>query len=419
MGTENAPQGPAMDMRPPQSAGPTPPPVPPSHTDPPLAAVPPMAPFSRRKFRRGGFPLGTALIAVAVVAACGVVLYAFAGAKVTITPRTNSAAIAADFSATSGQGDIPFEVVTVNKTVNANVPAESTITANDPAFGKITITNQQTTPQALIKNTRFETPAKLIFRIRDSVSIPAGGSITVTVYADEAGEKYNVAPTTFRIPGLAGSKAYELVTAKSDAAMTGGFSGTRPAVAQATKDKQYADMQAKLAPDLAKDLAAKIPAGYILVPGASFMSYEPLNDTAGASGTVSLSEQGTITAVVMPADALARAIAFKAVGSYAGEPVTLKDVAGLTAKPAEASIAPDAQTFNFNLTGTANIVWQVDAAKIAGAVAGKTRDSAKIALESLTEVNKASLVLRPFWAQHFPGDPAKIKVIVAGAPTGK
>jgi hypothetical protein len=376
-------------------------------------------PPKRRMRSASRFPFGTALIAFLVVVICGGVLYAFSGAKVTIVPVSNAATVATDMKATAGQGDLPFQIVTVDKVATANVPAESTVTTSDPASGKIAITNRQTGTQALIKNTRFATPEGFVFRIRDSISIPAGGTVTATVYADEAGEKYNIGPTTFTIPGLKGSNAFTQVTAKSDAPMKGGFSGTRPAVAQATKDAQYAQIQTKLTADLEKELAAKIPAGYVRVPGASFTTFTPQSDAAGASGTVTLGEQGTITAVIFPIDALARAIAFKSVGTYGGQPVTLNGVQNLTLKPTLASVAPDAAQFDFNLTGNTTVVWQVDPMKIAGAVAGKTRDSANVALQSFPEVDKATLVLRPFWASKFPGDPAKIKVTVAGPTPAK
>jgi hypothetical protein len=317
----------------------------------------------------------------------------------------------------AGAGDLPFQIVTVEKTATASVPAESTVTASDPASGKITITNRQTAAQALIKNTRFETPDGLIFRIRDSVSIPAGGSITVTAYADEAGDKYNVGPATFTVPGLKGSTAFTQVTAKSDAAMTGGFSGTRPSVGQATKDKQYADIQAKIGTELQKELAAKIPEGYVLVPGASVTTYTPQSDAAGASGTVTLTETGSVTAVVFPATALARVIALQSVGTYGGQDVTLADVTGLMVKPVQPTIAPDATEFAFNLSGSTTVVWVVDSTKVAGAVAGKTRNEAEVALKSFPEVDRATLVLRPFWAGKFPQDPAKIKVSVS-SPSG-
>src|SRR5581483_4002094 len=104
---------------------------------------------------------------------------------------------------------------------------------------------------------------------------------------------------------------------------------------------------------------------------------------------------------------------YKVVGTYSGQDVMLGDVSGLKLTPAVPSAPVNGeQTFGFNLAGTAKITWKVDPAKIAGAVAGKTRDSAKVALSGFPEVNNAVLVLRPFWESTFPQDPAKITVTV-------
>jgi len=389
--------------------------------NPPQMPPRPLSDRPSRPPRSGrGFPYGTALVALIVVAAAVAALYYFSGAKVVVTPESQSATIAADFTASAGSGDLPFEVATVEKIASQSVPAESTETVNDPASGKITISNTQAAPQTLIKNTRFESPDGHIFRIHDSVSIPAGGTIVATVYADVGGADYNIGATTFTVPGLKGSKAFEQVTAKSDAAMVGGFSGTRASVSQATRDAQNATNQASLEKSLSEDIKTKIPAGYVLIPGATFVSYEPQPDTEAESGKVNVNERGTMTAVVFPEEALGKAMAYKVIGTYSGESVTLPDVSALKLTPA-INIAPASgeTTFAFSLAGTANVVWKIDTAKIAGAVAGKTRDSAQIILQGFPEINRASLILRPFWAQTFPQDPAKISVTLADTSSGK
>lgn len=362
---------------------------------------------------RRTFPIGTAIIALLVIAGCAGVLYSFAGAKVVVTPVTAEATVATDLEAFASQGDLSFQIVTVDKVATVEVASEGTVTANDPAQGSITITNKQPNAQALIKNTRFSTPTGLVFRIHDSITVPASGSLSVLVYADEPGEKYNIPPTTFVVPGLKGSAAYDLITAKSDAPMTGGFAGTRASVAQATKDTQYAAMQAQLTTELQKQLAAKIPADYVLVPGSSFPSYSPGPDTAAGTGKVTLSEKGSISAVIFPAEAFARAVAFKTIGTYDGSPVSFASVDKLVLKPVETTLAPDTQNFKFSLSGNGTVVWTIVPDKIAGAVAGKTRDSSEVALKSFMEVDKATLILRPFWKSTFPADPKKITVSVA------
>ncbi len=54
----------------------------------------------------------------------------------------------------------------------------------------------------------------------------------------------------------------------------------------------------------------------------------------------------------------------------------------------------------------------MDAEKIAGSVAGKSRDAAETILSGFPEVEKAILSLKPFWAGTMPEDPAEITVIV-------
>ena len=73
---------------------------------------------------------------------------------------------------------------------------------------------------------------------------------------------------------------------------------------------------------------------------------------------------------------------------------------------------PDASSFSFTIAGTVPLVYNIDSARIAAAVAGETRDAAKVALTNYPEVKRAVIILRPFWRQTFPQDPSSIKVVV-------
>ena len=401
----------------------------------PLQPLTPMSPISpippsRVKIRTGrSFPYGTALIVLVIVAVCAGALYAFAGAEVKITPTTETGQVSGDFTATNGSGDLPYIVVTVTKSLSDVVPAESTITASTSAQGTIIISNAQSKPQTLINNTRFATPSGLIFRIHTPVTIPpqsssGPGKVSATVYADSSGANYNIGPSTFTLPGLQGSSLYELVTAQSATAMTGGFSGTRPAVSQATDASHQSSLQSTLATNIQNALTSQIPNGYVIIPGASQTTYQALQDTATTTNNsntanVAITEQGTVTAVAFPSDALAKAIAYKIAGTYSGQPVSLGPVNTLSLVPDATSTiqsASTATTYSFNLSGNATIVWTVDATKIAGAVAGKTRDSAQSILSGFPEVSKATLILRPFWSNTFPQDPTHIHVTVLTPP---
>lgn len=393
--------------------------VPPPPTEPPH----PYEPTHRNEFmddKKSRFPWGLAVVALVVVVGAVGAMYAFSGAKVTVTPTQNVATVSGEFSATPSSGELPYEVITVEKIGMQEVKAEGTENANDPAQGTIVIYNGQEKVQELIKNTRFETPDGLIFRIHDSVKVPGGtadapGQLQVTAYADAGGEKYNIGPSTYTLPGLKGSAAYPLVYAKSTGSMEGGFSGMRPSVSEKTRDEQSPAIQAGLMKSLQEEVAAKVPEGYILVPGAMTISYAELPSVGGSGDKVQVQEKGTALAFVFPKEALAKAIAYGSVGSYGGQTVTLADAATLSLTPKD-GVFPlsSSEGFLFNLDGNATISWVVDPAKVAGGVAGKTRQASQTILAGFPEIDKAVLSLKPFWAGSMPEDPAEIKVIIEG-----
>ncbi len=385
-------------------------PAPPPESRPPLYA----------RLPRHQFPWITAGVCLFLVLASYGVLMFFSSNEVEIVPKVSTGTVAGPFIATPASGDLPFALVTVQKVASQSVPAESTVAANDTAQGTVTMYNEQAKSQDLIKNTRLQTSAGLIFRIHDSVTIPPAkggtpGSVTATVYADSAGESYNIGATSFTLPGLSATPQAKLVYAKSTSAMAGGFTGKRPSVSQATDDAAHAKLKATLAGTISAEISPKVPDGYVLIPGSVVTAYAPLPDSADANGGVLIKEQATATAVVFPASAFAKAIASQVAGQdYTGQLVTLKAVSGLALTPAVAETAPAANTpYSFTLSGTASVVWDIDKARIAGAVAGKSSAAAKSVLsDGFPEIGQAIINLRPFWRGAYPADPTKITVTV-------
>ncbi len=391
--------------------------MPPASPTPPPSR-PPM--YDRPQRPRRSFPLGTAIVALVVVLVSVGALFAFSGAEVKVTATENTSSVQGEFVAAQGAGDLPFEIITVEKIATVSAPSEGTETVNQSAQGTITIENQQDTPQQLIKNTRFETPDGLIFRIRDSVTVPASaggqpGRLDTTVYADATGDSYNIGPSTFTLPGLAGGATFTLVTARSAEAMKGGFSGPRPTVSAATREAKAGELRTKLAGEMDAALSEAVPEGFTLLKGASATIYEAQPDAAAAGNNVELSEKGIARGIIFPTEALARSIAFQVVGAYSGQPVTLTDASGLTLAPVGDLPQVGATEFAFSLSGSTNILWIVDPARISGAVAGKSRDQAKTLLAGFPEVEQAELVVRPFWNTSFPNDPEKVTVTVQNA----
>jgi hypothetical protein len=195
--------------------------------------------------------------------------------------------------------------------------------------------------------------------------------------------------------------------------MTGGFAGTRPSVSADTDSAQSDKLKNTLNDELSKAVTSQLPAGYVVLPGATFISYGAVHDTAGKKdSTVDVNLDGTATAVAFPEAALAREIALQVDGNYtSGQTVALADPSTLKLTPTTPGApAADQQTFGFSLAGPATLIYQIDTQKIAGAIAGKTRDAAYTILKGFPEVDHAVLTVRPFWANSFPSDPAKIDI---------
>lgn len=367
---------------------------------------------------RHSFPFKTLFAVLVVIAVSLGALYYFSSAKVEVTPTTVSAAVQSSFTATQSTGNLPYEIVTSQKIASQSVKTTGTKTVTTAASGSITIYNTQAKAQKLIANTRFATTAGLIFRIHEAVSIPGGtaakpGTAKATVYADKPGDTYNVAPTSFTIPGFAGTPLASQVYARSTAAMTGGASGSVPVMDPSDEAQAKQALMTALAPELTASLQSQIPSGYVLIPGAATTTFTELAPAASpTTGMVDVKEQGTITAVVFPNTALASAVATSVAGlGYQSEPVSLLPASNLTLA---ATSLPDANatSFTFTLAGTASLEYVVDPTRIAAAVAGKTRSAAEVALTNYPEVKRAIIVLRPFWRQTFPEDPSTISVTV-------
>jgi hypothetical protein len=372
----------------------------------------------KESMRRSRFPFGTLIIVVLIIVASVGALFYFSSAKVQITPNSVSVAVQNSFTASQSSGMLPFEIVTAQKVASQSVVSSGTQEIDSPATGTIVIYNTQKTSQRLITNTRFATADGLIFRIHSAVTIPGGsstnpGSVSAKVYADQNGSSYNVGPTSFTIPGFAGTPQESEVYAESTTAMTGGSSGMVPIVDPTVENNAESALVTTLGPDLASSIQTQVPSGYVLLPGAATTTYAELAPAPSqTTGMVDIQEQGTVTAVVFPNAALASAIASSTPAlDYHGEPLTLSSTNSLSLQSAGIP-SSNTQSFSFTLSGTAPLVYTVDPVRIAAAVAGETRSAAEVALTNYPEIKQAIITLRPFWRQTFPQDPGSISVTV-------
>ncbi|MFW0837659.1 MAG: hypothetical protein ACKKL5_01535 [Candidatus Komeilibacteria bacterium] len=153
--------------------------------------------------------------------------YSFAAAKIFILPQYSEHPIS--FSTQIVSPDYPNIdqsqdaligrklSTTINKTATYSVSKQTE--NSDKAGGNITIINNYSKDQPLIATTRLLTNDNKLFRLTETIVVPAGGQITAPVQADKVGDEYLIGPTHFTMPGL-WEGLQDKIYAQSDQSMT-------------------------------------------------------------------------------------------------------------------------------------------------------------------------------------------------------
>ncbi len=188
--------------------------------------------------------LGT-LVAASVVVLLFISYIALPGATVVVTPQSNvlEQSINITLANASVYGTKP-SLGTPGHTL-AYFPIETTIekalvySATGQIFdgthaqGTVTLINERNTPWQLVAFTRLQTEEGLVFRTQQQITVPSAtlqgfGTVEVGVVADETdayervvGERGNIGPSSFVLPGLREDSRKELY-GRSSAPMTGG-----------------------------------------------------------------------------------------------------------------------------------------------------------------------------------------------------
>jgi len=199
-----------------------------------------------------------------------------------IEPLTLNQKITADKSINLVNEDnlaIPAQYFEVTKTKSQDFPATGSGSDEGKATGSITIYNKVDPGQAFTfkAGTRFVSDSGKLFLAIDKVSIPAAkkvngklvpGTVKIDVVAAEGGADYNIAPSHFSVPGLKGTASYYNISAVSDVAMTGGYSGNVKKVTsddiQGAKDV----LREKVEADAISALKNQISSDYVLLDNA-------------------------------------------------------------------------------------------------------------------------------------------------------
>jgi len=372
---------------------------------------------SSRRFKvalLGGFLVAVALIYLGY-------LFLHVGAVVTITPKTQEVSTQGLFSAKKNPKpeDLAFEVISLEEEGSKTVPSTGEKNVETRATGKIIIYNNYSTQsQRLIKNTRFQTTAGLVFRVDSSLVVPGQtekdgklvpGSIEANVSADTAGDEYNIPISDFAIPGFKGDPRFDKFYAKSKTVMIGGFKGTVKTASANDLETAKIELMATMKESLVRKTKEQIPNGYILYDNAIYLTYESLSQKDNNEIKLKASLHG----IIFNKNNLALFIAKKTIPSFSEDAVTSETLNTLEFKPDSLEVAPW-QTGNlpFNLNGTTTILWLIDEEKMKNDLAGIAKDQVETIFRNYPGIERAEVELNPAWKSTLPDEADKIDVIV-------
>lgn len=369
----------------------------------------------------------TTIIGIVVLAAGFAVNILLGGAEVTVHPKFKEISVQAEFSAeTKPQVDeLGYELLSFEMSDEKQVKASGKENVSVRAEGKIFVYNtKSTSPQRLVKNTRFESKEGLIYKIKESIEVPGvtknaqgetvPGSVVADVYADGTGEQYNIEPARFTVPGLKGSEQYDSVYGESTSPFTGGFEGEKYIIDEDELNTAKQALHIDLRDKLLAQLNEKRPAGFVVYDDAVTITFESLPSTEYGESLATIKEVGRLQVPTFKESEFAEFLARNTIPDYTGDPVTVTDPSTLTftyTSPTTTVSDISANTsIDFSLKGTAVVVWKFDEEKLLNDLVSLKKTSATEVFSNYPAISNAQAEVRPFWATSFPDDPDEIEL---------
>jgi len=381
--------------------------------------------FFKQEKKKISFPKKKAIFLLFVFVFSGVFIhFAFSKAEIKIWPETellsfedeitvNSKAAEPDFS----NNTIPGKIIEEEKEITQQFPATGSVSKK--AKGIIQVYNAySTSSQVLVATTRFVSASGKLFRTPKKVRIPGGhyekgklipGQIDIEVIADQPGEDYNIEPTTFSIPGFAGTAKFTFFYAKSFSPMTGG--GT---IAQVTQsDLERAERV------LLDSLNRAGEASLLLKAGEEFISLDKILKQEVRESSSSVEVGRETENFDYRVRIRSKTLVFKkqdlkdfAKNYIASQIETDKKLYGESVELNYSAKKIDLESGNMNLflEFSGKIYPDIDILSLKRALSNKLFNEAKILLENQPEIVSFQIELYPFWLKKVPENIDKISV---------
>jgi hypothetical protein len=373
------------------------------------------------KRSRGNMYLGI-ILAVAIIAGSLGISALTGGAEITIYPKVRELNVNAEFTAYAQMkpGELAYEIMTLDASGERQVKASGQETITKQAAGEIEISKSTPGTERLIKNTRFATADGLVFRIQESVVVPGAikatdgtivpGVIRAQVFADEAGDKYNIAAgTPLNVPGFKEggyTDLFNAISAKNTSAFLDGFNGPKFIINEAELSTARQSLQLELRDALLAKIKAESPADFTSFVDSIAFTYNALPATPYGDDLVTIKEQAVLQIPLFKKEDFAEFIAKETIVGYEDEPVRIDNLENLSfsyvnATTSQSNIANET-ALTFKIAGVPKIVWTFDGERMKTELLGKEKTAFVVVLANYTGIERGEMKVRPFWKRTFP-----------------
>lgn len=316
---------------------------------------------------------------------------------------------------------IPGKIFSNEKFISKEFSASGKTLKERKATGVIRVYNAYSTSSRTLVPSRFVSAGGKLFWSLKKIVIPGAkyekgklvpGEIDVDVQAAEPGEDYNIGPSTFALPALAGSSLYTTIYGKSFSDMNGGFTGEVSQISQEDLEKAESDLVEELKRESIEVFKITISKDFILLNETISQEIIESNSSLKA-GTEAESFEFQVRIK-------SEGVGFKKsdMRNFAKNRIKLNIPEGTILQEEsleinhfllEQKIDEDGKIV-LNLEIKAKVYSDIDLDKLKKALLGKSIKEAKIFLENLSGVVRVELRSWPFLKSKIPEDLEEVEV---------
>lgn len=402
----------------------------------------------------------TILITISILVLILITYIALPGATIYLTPKSDTVSASANITLADSQANAsyldtrPQNVIpsfyidkTIQKTITYHTTGNKFEGKN--ASGKLTIINTTSREWPLVEQTRFQTDNGLVFRIQSSLQVPPAslsgpGKLEVFVIADEVdangliiGERGNIEPSTFFLPGLSEENQKNLYAESYDK-FSGGETITHKMISSEDLEGARGKMETELLNSTEEELKKEvlqmnreknIELTLLTAPGA-FETGDPVvyvpDDLEGQmADQFEVSGELYVKGKAYNHNELVNILRAKLKLSKSPEKKLIKidaDSVSYRLIPLEQGENPTRQTITATIKGIEQ--YEISPEKENGKrlienikrhIVGMNVDEAETFIQQLPAVNKVEISSWPAWSPNIPSVPDNIKIeIVEG-----